>query len=156
MSPIPPTPSNEEAEDIRRRLLAGEMPEVDAGIRKSLIKGIQQIRNMTGLSLLSAKEFCQSRYRELGLAGKLETPQDEIRFWRELCIFLADCTAVTAYQEGAKKSCSKTKRDRYESICRDAANALDAAHFDRHRNHARTKYEVAERLRETADELLTW
>jgi hypothetical protein len=158
MSNVPPIPSEQESMEIRQKLRAGNMPHIDKALRESKLQGIRALRNETGLTIERAKRYCDERYEQLKLMGQLEdrgfeTPQDEIRFWRELCIHLADCTAATAYHEGTMKSCSKSRRKRHASICKTVADAIEHLYFDRHRNHGRTADDVALRCREAAAEL---
>lgn len=50
--------------------------------------------------------------------------QDQVRYWRDVACYLADCHAATAEIEGNMARTSKSSRRRFAAICRTAADAL--------------------------------
>lgn len=45
-------------------------------------------------------------------------------YWRTVAIYLADCHAATAEHDGQLSGISKSRRERYASICEKANEAL--------------------------------
>ena len=44
----------------------------------------------------------------------------DAEFWKSVALYLADCHAATATHDGALKSTSKSRRERFASICAKA------------------------------------
>lgn len=49
----------------------------------------------------------------------------ELKFWREMALYMMDCHAATAQYDGILKSTSKSRRKRFRSICENAARWLE-------------------------------
>ncbi len=79
-------------------LLALEKPETELGI--------QSIRELRGK-----------------LARHFEADSDAEE-WQHIAMYLADCHAATAFYDGRLKSISKSRRQRFVSICELAAKML--------------------------------
>ena len=74
--------------------------------------------------------------------------RDDILFWKNLALYLADCHAATFFHEGSLKSCSKSSRARFKMICERALNAI----ADGIPSKICSESGVAERLRKVASE----
>lgn len=69
--------------------------------------------------------------------------------WRSIALWLADCHAGTATYDGKLSTTSKARRERFKTICRDAAKMLVTRTFFGHRNESNLEG-VIERLNEAA------
>ena len=81
--------------------------------------------------------------------------EKERDYWRMVAIYFADCHAATAEYEGHLKSTSKSRRERYASICEAADKALrgsfNSIHSGRVLEEATTRCaRAAAKIRETA------
>lgn len=55
--------------------------------------------------------------------------QREVRHWKQIAGYLADCHAATAEDDGRMKSISKSRAGRFRSICQRAENLLRGREF---------------------------
>jgi len=147
---VPGIPTKEQENTYINDLHAGRMPKVDSLLMTegSIIPGIKELRNSTGMTLVTCKDECTLRLATL----QHERPaQKELEFWKALAIHLADCHAATAQYDGMLSSCSKSRRERFAAICDDAATAI--AHQYYRPRHERSAADVAQRCAEAAKDL---
>lgn len=148
VSSVPAIPTDEQKRSYINDLHAGRMPEVDEKIKESLLLGIKELRNRTGMTLLDCKRECE--IRQLGM--KRDDPvQRELDFWKNLAIHLADCHAATAQYDGTLKSCSKSRRERFAAICDETATAIEHMYYMP--RHERSPKDVMERCKDAVKEL---
>ncbi len=74
--------------------------------------------------------------------------REDILFWKNLALYLADCHAATFFHEGSLKSCSKSSRARFKLICERALNAIEGGA----QSKIGSESSVAERLRKVVSE----
>lgn len=74
--------------------------------------------------------------------------RDDILFWKNLALYLADYHATTFFREGSLKSCSKSSRARFKRTCERALNAI----ADGIPARIGGEYSVVERLRKVVAE----
>ena len=81
--------------------------------------------------------------------------EQEVKNWKSIALWLADCHAATATYDGMLKSCSAARRKWFKSICKTAADCLSAeAPVNIHPYYPHTAHldDVLRRCREAAKE----
>lgn len=69
--------------------------------------------------------------------------EGEVRYWRNVAIYLADCHAATAY-DYEPKSVSKSKRDRIIGLLETCMKAMNK-HPNKCGDHPRSEKDVSDR-----------
>jgi len=64
-------------------------------------------------------------------------------------LYLAECCASTAEHDGSLASCSKSRRERYNSICDKAARFIEGEHLNYHKR-CRNPEKLVARLKKIA------
>jgi hypothetical protein len=71
---------------------------------------------------------------------------NEVKFWRAMALYLADCHAANAESIGDLKSTSKYNRKRLQEICKTCASLITDGSSDARLSHYWHNDGVAERV----------